>query len=145
MLTRTDTSLLIELRTSFEAQTVVWTLVQADYALNGRPLPEKISDLHHGERRRYEDAALMALLLLNRDAELFAESHATDVAFPELEQFVKDHDLDWLDDDNPINEGDAFEMLARRIGRKVLQRYRHLLSGAWPGLSRHLSELEASR
>jgi hypothetical protein len=144
-LTRTDTSLLIELRTSLEAQTLVWALVQADYSLNRRPLPAKITDLHHGERRHYEDVALMALLLMNRDAAVYAESRATDVAFPELEQFVKDHDLDWLDDDNPINEGDAFEMLARRIGRKVLQRYRQLLNGQWPGMSRYLSELESSR
>lgn len=139
--TQPQSALQIDLRTSVEAGYVVLALAQSDACLRGKPMPDKITDLHHAERRRIEDVAILALRLLNRDAELYAEQQAAQTAFEELEQFCKDHDLDWLDDDNPINKGDALEMLVGRIARKVVLRNRGVLNGHFPGLSQHLAKL----
>lgn len=137
-----NTHFLVELRTSIEASTVTWALVLADYQRQDRPMPEKLADLHHDERRKYEDAAVLALMLVNRDAEVYAQTQAWACGYAELEQFVKDHSLDWLDDGNPINDGDALEMLAGRLARKAVQRFRQVLTGVYPGLSAHLAKRE---
>lgn len=139
--TQAQTALMVDLRTSLQAGYVTLALAQSDAALRGRPMPDKITDLHHAERRRIEDVAILALRLLNRDAELYAEQQAGDTAFAELEQFTKDHDLDWLEDDNPINDGDKLEMLVHRIARKAVLKYRGILNGTFPGLSQHLAKL----
>ena len=136
---------MVELRTSLEAATVTWALAQADRALSGRPLPEKITDLHSLERQKYENAALLALMLVNRDAAVYAEAVAGDCAFHELEEFCGAHGLDWLSDDHPLNAGDMLEMLMHRIARKAVQRYRQVLTGVYPGLSRHLTQVHLQR
>lgn len=138
-------ALMNDWRTSVEAVAVTWALVQADFALKGRTAPARINDLHHGERRKYEDVAVTALLMMNRDAELYAENSAADTAYTEFHQFCNDHDLDWLDDDNPVNEDDALETLIHRCALKAVQRFRQTLSGVWPGLSQHLAKLDRMR
>lgn len=132
-------------RLSVEALNVTWALAQADLALKGRLVPAAITDLHHSERRKYEDMAITALRMLNRDAELYAENAAADTAYAEFYQFCNDHDLDWLDDSNPINENDALETLIHRCALKAVQRFRQTLSGLYPGLSQHLAKLERMR
>lgn len=134
------TPLLVELRTSMEASAVTWALVQADYALKRRPAPEKLSNLHHAERRKYEDVALVAVLSMNRDAELYAEESARVAVFELFEQFCKDHDLNWLTD-HPINDGDGLEVLLGRLTTSAVKRFRQVMCGVYPGLTQHLAKL----
>ena len=134
-----------ELRASLEAGSVAWALAQADASLNGRPLPESLTVLHPQVREKYVHAALVALLLLNRDAELYADDRAGQRAFEDFEQFVTDNELDWLDDDHPINRADMLETCIRRCGQKAVQRWRHTLCGTFPGLSNYLTKLHRQR
>lgn len=140
-----DTSLMITMRTSLELEAVAWALAQADCIVQRRMRPVRINDLHHGERRKYEDAALLALMLVNRDAELYAEGEAADCAFAELVQYCKNNKLDWLDDDHPVNEGDGLELLMHQCAKKAVQRFRAVLHGTYPGLSQHLARLQKRR
>lgn len=139
-----SSKLLVELRASIEAGIVTFALAQADAALKDRPMPDKITDLHHGERRKLEDAALVALMGLNRDAELHALLQAEVVAWDTFEQFCKDHGLDWCVD-HPINQDDALEVLIEQIAQKAVARYKQTLCGTYPGLSEHLARLERIR
>jgi hypothetical protein len=138
-------TLLAELRTSLEASAVAWAVAQADASLQGRPAPETLADINPHLRRKYEDVALVALMSINRDAVLYAERIAADTAYEELAQFCRDHELDWLSDDHPVNDGDALEMLIHRCATKAIIRFRHVLCGLHPGLSRHLASLEIQR
>ena len=134
-----------ELKTSLEVGGVAFALAQADAALKSRPMPERLGELHPDVRKRLQDTALIALMLLNRDATVYAERVAADSAFETVVQFCKDHDLDWLADDNPVNDGDALEMLIHRCARKAVIRFCQVLAMNAPGLASHLRKLEAAR
>lgn len=142
---KASTALLMELRTSLEAGHLTWALAQADYALHGRVIPEKITDLHHQERRRYEDLAVLALRLCDRDAWLFAELKAKEVAFEVIREALHENGMTWLDDGHASELGDALEIAARHAGKRAVDRFRETLQGTFGELSTYLAHLDTTR
>lgn len=139
-------SLDTDLRASLEVGNIALTLAQADAALHGKPMPMKLGDITDMFlRRKYQDAACIALRLLNRDAVLYAEGEAGKAAFEELDRFCSAHGLDWRAIDHPLHEGDAFEMFVYRAAKRATKRAYDVLAGIMPGLSRHLDRLEQIR
>lgn len=133
-----------ELRATLEAAHVALALIQADAALQGRPMPASLSELHPLAKRKFLDAALVALMLVNRDAELYAIDKAKNCAWENFEQFCKDHDLDWCVD-HPINEADTLECFLGALTHQVITRFRHVGCGTYPGLSIYLANLQRQR
>lgn len=140
IVTRTEperhSSVYNDLRTSLEVGTVEWALIQADYARKELPVPMQVSDLHPSERRKYRDLAVMALLLCDRDAELYAEGRGADVVYQKFEEACKD-----ICD----QRFDNLEEILHRAGKAAIQQYRAVLMGLYPGLSRHLALVRSMR
>jgi hypothetical protein len=140
----TESNLVRDLRASLEAGTVTWALIQADFALKGRPIPEKLSDVHPHERRLYEDRACAVLMACNLDAERYAQSLAPGAAWDLFERWCGDRDLDWATT-HPANTDDGVELLIDRMSHAVIARYLHTLSGLYGHLSQYLASVERGR
>lgn len=135
--------LLIELRGSLAAASLTWALIQADFAVKGRAIPEKITEVNAHERRRYEDRALSMLMACNRDAELFAQRAGAYRAWERFEEFVKTLGLTWLEPDEPGAED--VEIVLDECVKLAINRYGGTLNGTYHGLTRHLALLERTR
>jgi hypothetical protein len=138
-------SLAQDLRHSLEVGSLALALAQAHAALESRPMPQTFSELHPFAKRRYQEAALLALYSVHLDAERYAETEAGKAAHEEVDEFCRQHGVDWRDLEHPINDGDHLEMLVYRIARKAISRYKQVLSGIYPGLSAYLHRLELTR
>lgn len=134
-----------DLRASLAVGALAWAICQSDRALQGRPMPAKFTDLHQHERTTYQDRALETLMSLNLEANLYAQMQGDIAAWDTFVQFCKDHDLDWLDEANPINENDQLEVLFVTLTKAAIKRWRHTLTGIYPGLSKHLARQERLR
>jgi hypothetical protein len=135
----------VELRATLEAGYVALAIAQSDAALQGRAIPEQLSNLHPIERDKFIDAALVALMIVNRDAELYAEQEAGKAAFEELDAFCRQYGMDWRDIDSPLHSGDAFESFVYRAAAKAVKRFRQVCYGGYPGLSTYLAKLRTQR
>lgn len=144
-ITQLRTELERDLRASLEVGALAWSICQSDRALASRPIPAQFSDLHPDERRTYQDKAIETLMSLNLEADLYAQMQGDIAAWDFFVQFCKDHGLDWLDVDHPINQGDKVEVLVVAMTKNAIKRYKHTLSGMYPGLSRHLVRQERLR
>lgn len=134
-----------ELRATLEASHVALALIQADAALQGRPMPASLNELHPLAKAKYLDAALLALMVVNRDAELYAEQEAGKAAFEALDDFCRQYGMDWRDIDSPLHSGDAFETFVYRAAANAVKRFRAVCSGNYPGLSIYLAKLQRQR
>lgn len=134
-----------ELRASLGVGNLTLSLAQSDAALQCKSMPNSLSDLHPDERKKYQDAAVMALMSVNIDAELFAQRQGEYVGWELFEDFCKDEGLDWCGDSHPINREDKLEICVSYIGRRAIRRFREVLACTYPGLSRHLLKLQKER
>ncbi len=131
---------MVAMRTTLHAANVTLALAKADRKLKDRAPIFNLSELHPHERRQLEDAALVALLLLNRDAVLFAETVAAQVVYEEFEHLGEEiwQGVGYEDD----VEDDTW---MQRVGKKVIRKFLGTLNGSVPGLTQHLAALERSR
>jgi hypothetical protein len=135
-----------ELRSSLEVGNVMLILAQADAARHGKEMPHTLAELSPWDRKKLQDAATLALMSLDLDATVYAESEAGLAAHEEIDEFCRRHNLiDWRTWDTPLHEGDRFEMLIYAVAKKATQRWRQTLAGVRGNLLGHLEKLEVLR
>ncbi len=134
-----------DMRGSVMVQSIVMALAQTDAALQCRPMPTSLEELHHDKRQQYQNAALVALLGLNLDAEYWAVVTAENAGWEAFEKFCRTAGLDWCDDSHIINQFDQLEIAIDHVAKQAIKRYRDTLSGAYPGLSAHLARVQRMR
>lgn len=144
MFAESVTRIALDLNQSLEVGALTWAIAQADLSFRGRPVPERLNDLHPGERTKYQDKAIEVLMSLNHTAVLYAELQAQIVIWEKFEKFCEDRGLDWHET-HDANTDDALEVALSFAAVAAVKAHRQTLSLVRPGLVRHLERQERLR